>query len=288
MKSTLTARRALFYVRRNVLVSISAVILLGLILLSLLAPWIAPHPEDLKGVVHPEIAFSAPSGAHWFGTDELGRDLYSMVLYGGRVSLTASFIIIAIAVSVGMLVGLVAGYFGGWVDEVIMRFTDIVLSFPSLLLAVSISALLGPSLTNTVIAIALSWWPWYTRLIRSQVTALKHAGFVESATLAGNKPWTIMRKHILPNSLTPIIVQASIDLGSVILTLAGLSFLGMGAQAPSAEWGLLVSQGKTYVMSNWWYVTFPGIPILLSAIALNLIGDGVRDLLDPRQKGVTR
>lgn len=281
-------QRALFYARRNVLTSISLFVLIVIVLMAIFAPWVTPYPHDAAGGVHAAQNFQPPSSKHWFGTDEIGRDLFTLVIFGGRISLSAGFIAIACALLIGVPLGLIAGYVGGWIDEVIMRFTDVVLSFPPLLLAVSIAAMLGPNLVNAVLAISLSWWPWYTRLIRSQVATLRHTGFVEAAVLAGKRPGSIMWRHVMPNAMTPIIVQASMDLGSVILTLAGLSFLGMGAQPPSAEWGLLVSQGKTYVLSNWWYVTFPGIAILISAGAFNLIGDGLRDFLDPRQKGVTR
>lgn len=280
--------KLIYYMRHNALVTFGFAILALLVIASLLAPWLAPYPQDAHGAVHTERAFLPPSGAHLFGTDALGRDLFSLVLYGGRISLSAGFIAIVVSVAAGALIGLIAGYVGGWIDEMLMRFTDIVLSFPPLLLAVSIASLLGPSLSHALLAIMLSWWPWYTRLIRSQIVQLRSAGYVESAIVSGKGAGAIMRRHILPNSLSPVIVQASMDFGSIILTLAGLSFLGMGAQPPSTEWGLLVSQGKTYVLSNWWYAAFPGLPILLTAVALNLAGDGLRDLLDPRQKGVTR
>lgn len=281
-------RRLAFFARHNLLASIGLLILVIFVLMALFAPWATPDPKDAAGAVHTAQSFVPPSLNHRFGTDELGRDLFTLVVFGGRISLSAGFISIAFALCIGLPLGLIAGYIGGWLDEIIMRFTDVVLSFPSLLLAVSIAALLGPSLINAVIAIALSWWPWYTRLIRAQVITLRHSGFVESAMLAGKRPGSIMWRHVLPNALTPIIVQASMDLGSVILTLAGLSFLGMGAQPPSPEWGLLVAQGKTYVLSDWWYVTFPGLAILIAAGALNIVGDGLRDFLDPKQKGVTR
>jgi peptide/nickel transport system permease protein len=280
------ARTLGFYLRGNLLTAVGLSVLAVFLILALLAPWIAPFPGDAAGQVHPNHALLPPSGLHPFGTDNLGRDLFSLVLLGARISLGAGFVTILFALLIGVTLGLLAGYSGGWVDEVIMRFTDIVLGFPSLLLAVAIATTLGASLDHAVIAMALSWWPWYTRLLRSQVLALRRAEYVEAARLSGRSRGRILLRHILPNALTPVVVQASMDLGSVILTLAGLSFLGLGAQPPTPEWGLIISQGQNYVLTNWWYVTFPGLAILLSVSALNLVGDGLNDLLNPRERGV--
>jgi len=275
-----------FYLRGNALTSIGIFVIGLFILVALLAPWLAPYPGDALGQVHPSDALLAPSAAHLMGTDQLGRDLFSLVLLGARVSLGAGFVTILFALVIGVTLGLIAGYSGGWLDEVIMRLTDIVLGFPSLLLAVAIAATLGASLDHAVLAIALSWWPWYTRLIRSQVISLRHADYVQAARLSGLGRARILLRHILPNALTPVVVQASMDLGSVILTLAGLSFLGLGAQPPTPEWGLIVADGQNYVLTNWWYVTFPGLAILISVSALNLVGDGLNDLLNRRERGV--
>ncbi len=275
-----------FYLRGNALTAIGIFVIGLFILVALLAPWLAPYPGDALGQVHPSDALLAPSAAHLMGTDQLGRDLFSLVLLGARVSLGAGFVTILFALVIGVTLGLIAGYSGGWLDEVIMRLTDIVLGFPSLLLAVAIAATLGASLDHAVLAIALSWWPWYTRLIRSQVISLRHADYVQAARLSGLGRARILLRHILPNALTPVVVQASMDLGSVILTLAGLSFLGLGAQPPTPEWGLIVADGQNYVLTNWWYVTFPGLAILISVSALNLVGDGLNDLLNRRERGV--
>ncbi len=275
-----------FYVRRNLMTSIGVFVLAIFVLVAILAPWIAPYPGDAAGLVHPSHQLLPPSWQHPMGTDELGRDLFSLVLLGSRVSLGAGFVTIVFALLIGVTLGLIAGYAGGWLDEVIMRFTDIVLGFPSLLLAVAIAATLGPSLDHAVLAMALSWWPWYTRLIRSQVLSLRNADFVQAARLSGRNPARILLRHILPNAVTPVVVQASMDLGSVILTLAGLSFLGLGAQPPTPEWGLIIANGQNYVLTNWWYVTFPGLAILLSVSALNLVGDGLNDVLNRRERGV--
>ncbi len=275
-----------FYLRGNALTAIGIAVIGLFVLVALLAPWLAPYPGDATGQVHPSDALLAPSATHLMGTDQLGRDLFSLVLLGARVSLGAGFVTILFALVIGVTLGLVAGYSGGWLDEVIMRLTDVVLGFPSLLLAVAIAATLGASLDHAVLAIALSWWPWYTRLIRSQVVSLRHADYVQAARLSGLGRARILLRHILPNALTPVVVQASMDLGSVILTLAGLSFLGLGAQPPTPEWGLIVADGQNYVLTNWWYVTFPGLAILISVSALNLVGDGLNDLLNRRERGV--
>ena len=275
-----------FYLRGNALTAIGIAVIGLFVLVALLAPWLAPYPGDATGQVHPSDALLAPSATHLMGTDQLGRDLFSLVLLGARVSLGAGFVTILFALVIVVTLGLVAGYSGGWLDEVIMRLTDVVLGFPSLLLAVAIAATLGASLDHAVLAIALSWWPWYTRLIRSQVVSLRHADYVQAARLSGLGRARILLRHILPNALTPVVVQASMDLGSVILTLAGLSFLGLGAQPPTPEWGLIVADGQNYVLTNWWYVTFPGLAILISVSALNLVGDGLNDLLNRRERGV--
>ena len=275
-----------FYLRGNALTAIGVAVIGLFILVALLAPWLAPYPGDALGQVHPAHALLPPSARHLMGTDQLGRDLFSLVLLGARVSLGAGFVTILFALVIGVTLGLVAGYSGGWLDEVIMRLTDIVLGFPSLLLAVAIAATLGASLVHAVVAMALSWWPWYTRLIRSQVLSLRQADYVQAARLSGLGRARILLRHILPNALTPVVVQASMDLGSVILTLAGLSFLGLGAQPPTPEWGLIVADGQNYVLTNWWYVTFPGLAILISVSALNLVGDGLNDLLNRRERGV--
>lgn len=281
-----TPARIRHYIRHNVITSVGLGLLAAFILVAILAPWIAPFPRDAAGAVHPAQQLLPPSALHPMGTDELGRDLFSMVLLGTRISLGISFVTILIALLLGVGLGLVAGYTGGWLDEVIMRFTDIVLAFPSLLLAVAIAATLGPSLLHAAIAIALSWWPWYTRLIRTQVVQLRSADFIQAARLYGLRDRLILLRHVLPNALTPIVVQATMDLGSVILTLSGLDFLGLGAQPPTPEWGLIIANGQNYALTSWWYVTFPGLAILLSVSALNLVGDGLNDLLNPRERGM--
>ncbi len=285
-----TRRGSLFWVwhvlRQNPLTALGAAMVLGLVLAALLAPWLAPFPGDGGVDVHPKSQLLAPSLEHPFGTDELGRDLFSRVVYGARISLFTGSLVIGLALLIGIPLGAAAGYLGGFVDEVIMRFVDIVLSFPPLLLATALAAMLGSSLVNAMIAVAVAWWPWYARIMRGQAVALRERGYVEAARAGGVGTLRILTRHIIANSLPPLIVQASMDFGSVILTSASLSFLGLGAQPPQPEWGLLISTGRTFFLTNWWYVTFPGLAILVTAVAFNLVGDGLREYLDPRLRSV--
>jgi peptide/nickel transport system permease protein len=228
-------------------------------------------------------ALQAPSLHHLFGTDQVGRDVFSRVLYGTRVSPLVALFVLVIACVVGIPLGVVAGYFGGVADEVIMRVTDVFLAFPSLLLSLAFAAVLPPSLTSLTIAIAITWWPWYTRLIRGQAASVAGRPYVESCRALGLPAWRILLRHVLPNSVTPLIVQVSLDVGGVILTASALSFLGLGAQDPTPDWGLMVAEGENYFTTQWWLVTYPGLAILLIALAFNLLGDGLRDVLDPRQ-----
>lgn len=271
--------------RKNRLATAGAAIVVLLVVLAILAPVLAPAPDDARAAVHPAEQLLPPGPGHPFGTDELGRDMFSRVLYGARISLSAGAVAIATALAIGVPLGAVAGYAGGVWDEVIMRFTDVVLSFPSLLLATAIAAMLGHSLVNAVAAIALSWWPWYTRIVRSQVVSLRERPFIEAARAIGVPPRRVVFEHLVPNALAPVIVQSSLDFGSVILTLAALSFLGIGAQPPEPEWGLLINTGRNFFLTDWWYVTFPGLAIFLTVAAFTLLGDGLREGLDPRTRG---
>jgi peptide/nickel transport system permease protein len=268
--------------RRNPVLTAGASILVALIMVALLAPLIAPFPADAHGAIHPAIAFRAPSSAHWFGTDQLGRDILSRVMFGTRVSLLIIVLVIASAVLVGVPLGLCAGYFGGALDELIMRITDVFLAFPALLLSLALVVTLSPSVAHATLAIAITWWPWYARTARGQAASLVQRPYVEACRVVGISHRRILLRHILPNAITPVLVQASLDAGGVLLVAASLSFLGLGAQDPTAEWGLMVSQGRDYFMTDWWIVTFPGLAILVAAMALNLLGDGLRDRFDPK------
>jgi peptide/nickel transport system permease protein len=254
-----------------------------IVALALLAPVLAPFPGDAGTATHPFLVLHAPSARHWFGTDNVGRDIFSRVLYGARISPLIALIVLVAAGAIGVPLGLAAGYFGGWLDEVIMRVTDIFLAFPPLLLALALAAVLPTSLTSVVIAITVTWWPWYARLIRGQAASVAGRPYIESCRALGIPRRRIILSHILPNSITPLIVQMSLDVGGVILAASALSFLGLGAQDPTPEWGLMVSAGQAYFTTAWWAVTFPGLAILATAFAFNLLGDGLRDLLDPKR-----
>jgi len=265
------------------LITAGGAVALLIVLVALAAPLLAPFPADAGSATHPVSALQAPSLHHLFGTDQVGRDVFSRVLYGARVSPLVALLVLVIACVVGIPLGVAAGYFGGVVDEGIMRVTDIFLAFPSLLLSLAFAAVLPPSLTSLTIAIAITWWPWYTRLIRGQAASVAGRPYVEACRALGIPSWRILLRHVLPNSVTPLIVQVSLDFGGVILTASALSFLGLGAQDPTPDWGLMVAEGQNYFTTQWWLVTYPGLAILVTALAFNLLGDGLRDVLDPRR-----
>jgi peptide/nickel transport system permease protein len=267
----------------NPLLTVGGVLVLLIVLLAVFAPLIAPVPGDAGTATHPFEVLKAPSAAHWFGTDNVGRDIFSRVLFGARVSPVIAIIVLVIACLIGIPLGVAAGFLGGWVDELIMRVTDVFLAFPPLLLALALAAVLPASLTSLTIAIAAVWWPWYVRLIRGQAASVAGRPYIEACRALGISRLRIIFRHILPNSITPVLVQVSLDVGGVILTAAALSFLGLGAQDPVPDWGLMVAEGQSYFTPDWWLVTFPGLAILLTAFAFNLLGDGLRDLLDPKR-----
>jgi peptide/nickel transport system permease protein len=270
-------------VRGNPLLVAGLLLATALVVIAIFAPLIAPYPGDAGSATHPLESFLPPSSHHWFGTDDVGRDVFSRVVYGARISLSVAALVIAFSCIVGIPLGIVAGYFGGIVDNVLMRVTDIFLAFPALLLALALASVLTPSIGNATLAIAVTWWPWYARLARGQAASVAGRPYIESCRALGISPLRTLFRHVLPNSVTPVIVQASLDVGGVILTAAALSFLGLGAQDPTPEWGLLVSKGEAYFTTQWWLVTFPGGAILIAALAYNLVGDGLRDRLDPRR-----
>lgn len=277
-------RESLYLLARNKLSLMALIILILLALSAIFAPAIIPYPEDLADAAHTEIKLSPPSAEHLMGTDELGRDIFSRVVYGARVSLSAALAAVGLALLIGIPLGAIAGSFGGWVDNVIMRITDVFLSFPPLLLSIAIVAVMGSSLNNAIFAISLSWWPWYTRLIRGQAISVKERKFVQAAETIGTSRTKIIFKHIIPNCISPVVVQASMDIGGVILTIAGLSFLGLGAQLPTPEWGLMISMGRRFFPDSWWYCIFPGIAIFITVLCFNLLGDAIREILDPKTR----
>ncbi len=257
------------------------VLMVLLALLALFAPFIAGNP--LKQTLAERL--EPPSARHLLGTDQLGRDVWSRVVYGARISLRLGLIVVSLSLLVGGLVGLASGLLGGVWDDVLMRVTDIFLAFPALILAMAISAALGPNLTNVMIAVAAVSWPGYARLLRSQVLSLKHLEFVDAARALGASGNRVALRHLLPNSLSPLLVQASFDIGSAILTAAGLSFIGFGAQPPTPEWGAMVSETRNFIGEAPWASSAPALAILLTVLAFNLFGDGLRDVLDPRGRG---
>ena len=256
------------------------VIVFVLILAAIFAPWLtfgkSPLDQDLAGRLGP------PSAAHWFGTDELGRDIFARTLHGARVTLTIVFLVSVIVAPVGLAVGTLAGYLGGWVDAVLMRVTDIFLAFPRLVLALAFAAALGPGIENAVIAISLTAWPPYARIARSETMAIARSDFIQAAVLQGASTWRILFRHIVPLCLSSVIVRLTLDMAGIILTAAGLGFLGLGAQPPTAEWGAMVSSGRDVILDQWWVATVPGIAILIVSLGFNLLGDGLRDVFDPK------
>ncbi|GAA1672310.1 ABC transporter permease [Nonomuraea sp. NPDC048882] len=257
-----------------------AVLIVVVVLAAVLAPWLAPYPVDDP---RPLERLLPPSGAHWFGTDQVGRDVLTRILYGGRTSLFIAVAVLAVSAVAGVTLGVVAGYAGGWIRDVIMRVTDVFLAFPALLLSLALAVVLQPGVNTVILAIAVTWWPWYTRLAASMAASIATRPYVDAARCLGVPAPLIILRHVLPNSLTPVLVQLSLDAGGVILTSAALSYLGLGAQEPTAEWGLMVQQGQTLFTTNWWVVTFPGLAILVTAFAFNVLGEGLRNALDPRR-----
>ena len=274
--------RSMNLILNNSLTTFGLIVILALCITAFFAPLLAPFPDQGKGLSNLDERLEPPTFKHPLGTDNLGRDILSRIIFGTRISLKAAVIVVMISMSIGVPLGLIAGFIGGKTDDIIMRLADMILAFPSLLLAIAIVASLGPSLINALIAIALPWWPWYTRLMRSQVISVKEMQFVESARAIGASRWRIMFRHILPNCLSPIIVNATVDMGYVILAIASLGFLGLGTQPPAADWGVMVSDGREFFMKQWWISTFSGAAIFLTVLAFNLTGDGIREALDPK------
>jgi peptide/nickel transport system permease protein len=273
-------RKALRVLRRNPMVLAGLVILVLWVLIALFAPVIAPASPTHQNVVQ---RLKGPNDAHWFGTDELGRDIFTRVLYGGRITMPAGILVIVIGCTLGMVVGAVAGYAGGAWDELIMRVAELFMAFPTIILALAITAALGPDLHNAVIALVIVWWPGYARLIRGLVMEVKTREFVEGVRSVGASSVYILFRTVLPNCVSSALVLATLDIGNAILSFAGLSFLGLGPDPTSPEWGRMVSTGIDY-FDQWWMWLYPGLAIATLVLAFNFIGDGLRDILDPRMR----
>jgi len=274
-------KKMLTILSRNTLTCVGIIIVLLMVFLGFAAPFIAPYDPialDLPA------RLQAPSGEHFFGTDEMGRDVFSRVIYGCKISIQVGLTIVVLAALIGTLIGSIAGYFGGRIDYVIMAFTDIVLSFPSMVLAMALAAALGPSLFNTMLAVSFVKIPVYVRLVRGQVLSLKERQYVKAARTFGATPWWIIPRHIIPNCIAPVLIQMTLGIGEAIVTAASLSFIGLGAQPPTPEWGAMISTARLYALEQWWYAAFPGMAIFITVVGFNLLGDGVRDILDPRSK----
>ena len=277
-------RRSLHMVARNKLSLVALIVIVIIVLAALLAPWIIPFPGDIVDDTNIAQRFLEPNRVNLFGTDELGRDIFSRVVYASRISLSSAALAVSIALLIGIPLGAIAGTSGGKIDNFIMRVTDVFLGFPPLLLCIVIVAIMGASLTNAVIAIAISWWPGYARLVRGQAISIKERQFVLAAETIGTSKAKIIFKHVLPNTISPVIVQASMDMGGVILTVAALSYLGLGAQLPTPEWGLMISMGQSFFPDMWWCSMFPGLAIFITVLSFNLLGDAIREILDPKTR----
>jgi len=289
-------RFMLHLLRKSLLSMIGIVLILILLLVALFAPLLASeHPSyvevsteqgttrtEERWDIHFDKKLLPPSPQHFFGTDDYGRDLFSMVVYGSQTSLRICLLVVLISTVIGVLLGGIAGYFGGVVDEALMRVTDVFLAIPYLILAMAIAAALGRSIDNIMQAMIITWWPTYARLMRGQVLIVREQQYVEAARSVGASNSRILFRHILPNSMAPLLVQITLDLGAVLLVAAGLSFIGLGASPGTAEWGLMISEGRTFMFHAWWYVTFPGLAIVMVVLGFNLLGDGLRDVTDPK------
>jgi peptide/nickel transport system permease protein len=279
-----TARLVWLRLRRNWPSAIALGIIVVMIVAALLASWIAPYDADATDA---GATLHAPSLAHWLGTDIYGRDLLSRIIFAGQVDLTVAFGATAMALAVGSTIGAVSGLYRGWIDLIIMRCVDSIMAFPAFILAMAITAALGNSVTNVLFAIALTQVPNYLRLVRGEILRIREMEYADAARVVGNPPWRIMFVHLLPNCLPPIIVQATLAMGYALLTMAALSFIGLGIRPPQSEWGSMTAEGAQYIVTGeWWLFLFPGLAIVIMVLAFNLIGDSLRDFLDPRMRGV--
>jgi peptide/nickel transport system permease protein len=275
-------KRAVRHFVFNPLSLLGILFLVILVFTGVLAPVLAPYdPVEIS----PDRRLTPPNSANWLGTDEVGRDILSRVIHGARISLQIGVTIVFFAAVIGLIIGLISGYFGGVWDQTLMRFTDVFMSFPTLILAIAMTAALGPSLFNAVLAMIIVWWPIYARLIRGEVLAVKEREYIRAIKALGARPFKIIFFHVLPNTIDVVVIRASIDFGNAVMFCAALSFIGLGAQPPQPEWGAMVTTGRDYLRDAWWLVTFPGMAIFLTVMGFNLFGDSLRDFLDPKLRG---
>ena len=265
--------------RGFVLFSVLAIII---ILIAVFAPVLSGGIDPTAGDLRD--AIMAPDATHMCGTDKMGRDIYSRVLYGARVSLVSTFILVALVFVIGTALGVVSGYFGGWVDAVIMRIADMMIAFPGLVLAIAVAGMLGASMRNAIIAIALVTWPKYARMARSLVLKIRHTDFVYAAIVTGSSTWRMLWKYMLPNTITTLVITAATDIGGMMMELSALSFLGFGAQPPTPEWGAMLNEGRDFMQSAPWMMIYPGFAIFITVVVFNMLGDNLRDILDPREE----
>jgi peptide/nickel transport system permease protein len=252
-----------------------------LVLAALLAPVLSTHPDDVFEL-HPSQRLQAPSGTHWLGTDRMGADVYSRLLFGARITILIGLIAVGASLLIGVPIGLVAGYYHGWASDALMRVSDIFLAVPQVVLAIAIAQTLGPSLPNVILALSVTYWPWFARVVYAETRALQKEAFVESTQALGASSWRLTVLHVLPNIASPIIVRSSIGMGFTILTAAALGFLGLGPPPPTPEWGRTIAESREFLPDAWWYAAAPGVAIFLTVMGFNLLGDGLRDVLDPR------
>ena len=269
--------------RSNTLAMLGLMVLAFLILAAILAPVLATHDPFAQNLGQRLLA--PGEGGHFFGTDSLGRDIYSRLLYGARISIYIVLLVVMVAPVVGLIVGTVAGYAGGWIDILLMRMTDIFLAFPRLILALAFVAALGAGIENAVLAISLTAWPPYARIARAETLTIRNSDYIHAIRLQGAGPLRIVTRHIWPLCISSLVIRVTLDMAGIILTAAGLGFLGLGAQPPSPEWGAMISEGRKYILDSWWVATIPGIAIFAISLAFNLLGDGLRDMLDPKDGG---
>lgn len=274
------AYRGALALGQNPLAVIGAIIILALIVMAVAAPLIATHSPIQQNLAQ---RLLPPSWDHWMGTDELGRDIWSRVVFGSRITLAMVMLVAVIAAPIGLLIGAIAGYFGGWVDRVLMGITDIFLSMPKLILALAFVAALGPGIQNAVIAIAIATWPGYARIARAETLTFRNSEFIWAVQLQGASPFRVITQHVLPLCSSSTIIRVTLDMAGIILTAAGLGFLGLGAQPPLPEWGAMISRGRTFILDQWWVATMPGLAIIIVSLGFCFLGDGLRDVLDPKQ-----